>query len=192
MKRWMLGAFTSLTWATLSVPAFAVPLMIHAENPDSGSSFATAQNLPNGEWDGISGTIGLNGDNKDVFRFSLGKGIFGMIFTSCGPDCDTANVMAQLFDSSGSNALGGNLKYDDSEVQGDLAAGNYYLRVHVGGQVDPDYTIKFTAGQAFAPTALVSGAVLAAATIPEPASLAQLGLGLACLRLSRRKRPRLA
>ena len=81
----------------------------------------------------------MEGDNKDVFKFSLAGDPFSMIFTLCGVGCDTANVMAQLFDSSGSNALGGNLKYDDVDpLQGDLAAGNYYLRVHAGGQDDPD------------------------------------------------------
>ena len=58
MKRWLFGVFTSLIWALMSGPAFAAPIQIYVESSDAGSDFASAQNLPNGTWSGISGTLG--------------------------------------------------------------------------------------------------------------------------------------
>ena len=43
MKRWLFGVFTSLTWALLSTPAFA--MAIYAEIPDAGSGIASAQSF---------------------------------------------------------------------------------------------------------------------------------------------------
>ena len=181
MTRWLLATCTALALAIPSIPAFAtVGGTNFVEVPDAGDTFDTAQWVTGGPYDGISGNVGGSSDMSDFFYFGFAGGELRMQFTQCdGCGVDTP-LEAILYDANRAFVAERYYSAPLLTIQG-LSAGNYYL--DVTSNIDPPFTISLTG-----PTTAQQGIIFAPTQVAEPATLAILGLGLAGLGWSRRRK----
>lgn len=192
-----------ITAFALSSPlAMAVPF---TETPDAGSLVGSAQDVAGTNITSISGSTSANdGDYEDLFSFYWGGGLFEAATDSrFGPTTTNFDTMLFLFDGAGTfiaadDDAGAGLTSYISET---LAAGDYLLGISgYANEAENGTPTGFLfeggsgtlagweeGGGTGAYTIGIGGRGIDG-TVPEPAPLALLALGLTAFGLARRKR----
>ncbi len=181
MKRQVAVFFGSILVASgffLSTPAHAIAVLTYFSGGDAGGN-DVAGDLSNpllvtgGPFNGFQGDVGGTGDTTDVFGFNWHGGDFKATETG-----GATTFYLKLFDAA-TAAVADEDATPDTFVATNLAAGNYFLQITAS--VDPPFTVEIT-------TPLTPLDPLVFDFIPEPATIALFGLGLAGIPLVRRRR----
>jgi hypothetical protein len=204
MRRWLIGASAASALALVGASAQAgTAFPFYQEQGDAGGSFNSPQAINGGTFFGIQGDIGgcvgsgcgsgtgsipTEIDGYDYYLFGWAGGTFGLelSYNTCDfqiCEASVGDIVATLFDLNQNQLLQVIGNNGASFTDGDLAAGNYILEVAAG--FDPPFSAAiFTLDD----QNIVPGPITGPLQVPEPAGTAILGLGLAGLGLSMRRR----
>ena len=188
-----IGLALVAAFALSSTQAMAVPF---TEVADAGSLVGSAQ-YAGTNITSISGSTSP-GDYEDLFRLSVGDGLFEAATTGLFGSSRSFDTMLFLFDSSGTfitaNDDSGSL---GSYISATLVAGDYLLGISgfsndalngTGGVFRFGATGILASWEESGATGNYTIGINSTAAVPEPAPLALLALGLTALGLARRKR----
>lgn len=175
-KQFAFGLATlMLLFSASTRPAGAILLNYDAEVGDAGGSFATAQIITGGPFDGIKDNIG-GGDVADYFLFAWAGGRMRLIL-----DCEGCidPVLGRIFDSS-QNLILTTTPGNSVDSLSPLAAGNYYLAVTMT-TISADPPISSSIFTLNPDGGVIPGPDVLAPSVPEPSTWAMTILGFAGL-----------
>jgi len=195
-----IGLALVAAFALSSTQAMAVPF---TEVADAGSLVGSAQyagtNITSISGSTSPGDLQTPGDYEDLFRLSVGDGLFEAATTGLFGSSRSFDTMLFLFDSSGTfitanDDSGGSF---GSYISATLVAGDYLLGISgfsndalngAGGVFRSSATGILARWEESGATGNYTIGINSTAAVPEPAPLALLALGLTALGLARRKR----
>ena len=194
-----IGLALVAAFALSSTQAMAVPF---TEVADAGSLVGSAQyagtNITSISGSTSPGDLQTPGDYEDLFRLSVGDGLFEAATNGLFGSSRDFDTMLFLFDSSGTfitaNDDSGSL---GSYISATLVAGDYLLGISgfsndalngTGEVFRFGATGTLASWEENGATGNYTIGINSTAAVPEPAPLALLALGLTALGLARRKR----